>query len=195
MTLEDIIRPDACGTVERLREMGLDISMITGDNRFEATRVSSALGIPQQSVVSEALPWDKETAIRKIQNSGGMVAMIGDGANDLAAQSAADVSIAGCAGGDASGLGAALALASAADVTLFSGTDLKGLCELVRIAKRIVRQARINLIWALAYNSAGLLATIGVLEPPGTRLEVSTTGMMMAMSSASVLLLSQLLVG
>jgi Cu+-exporting ATPase len=194
MTLEDIIRPDARGTIERLGEMGLGISMITGDNRFEAARVSSALGIQQQSVVSEALPWDKETAIRKIQNSGGVVAMIGDGANDLAAQSAADVSIAVCAGGDASGLGAALALASAADVTLFSGTDLNGLCELVRIAKRTLRQARINLIWALAYNGAGLLATIGVLEPLGIRLEVSMTGMMMAMSSVSVLLLSQLLV-
>ncbi|KAF5708053.1 P-type ATPase [Fusarium mundagurra] len=189
MTLEDIIRTDARGTVERLREMGLNISMITGDNRVEATRVSSVLGIPQQSVISNALPWDKESAIRRIQNSGGVVAMIGDGANDLAAQSAADVSMAVCAGGDASGLGAALALASAADVTLLSGTDLNAFCELVRIAKRTVRQARINLIWALAYNSAGLLATIGVLEPLGIRLEVSVTGMMMAMSSITAYLM------
>lgn len=91
--------------------------------------------------------------------------MVGDGLNDLAAQSAADVGIAICAGRDSGDLGAAMAFSSSSEVTLLSGVDLKGLYEVIRIARKTIQQARINLIWALAYNAVGLLAATGFLEP------------------------------
>ncbi|CZS83169.1 unnamed protein product [Fusarium graminearum] len=174
LVLENIVRPETPETLSRLRQLGLDVSLITGDNKEEAERVASI-----------------ESTILDIQRRGGSVAMVGDGLNDLAAQSAADVSISVCAGRDSGDLGAALAFSSLSEVTLLSGADLNGLYEVIRIARKTIRQARINLTWALAYNTVGLLAALGCLEPIGIRLDVYMTGMIMATSSVSVLLLSQ----
>ncbi|KAM0384037.1 hypothetical protein ACHAQC_011915 [Fusarium culmorum] len=191
LLLENIVRPETPETLSRLRQLGLDVSLITGDNKEEAERVASIVGVSSNQVSSEALPWDKESTIRDIQRRGGSVAMVGDGLNDLAAQSAADVSISVCAGRDSGDLGAALAFSSLSEETLLSGADLNGLYEVIRIARKTIRQARINLTWALAYNTVGLLAALGCLEPIGIRLDVYMTGMIMATSSVSVLLLSQ----
>ncbi|KAM0539750.1 hypothetical protein ACHAO7_011870 [Fusarium culmorum] len=191
LVLENIVRPETPETLSRLRQLGLDVSLITGDNKEEAERVASIVGVSSNQVTSEALPWDKESTILDIQRRGGSVAMVGDGLNDLAAQSAADVSISVSAGRDSGDLGAALAFSSLSEVTLLSGADLNGLYEVIRIARKTIRQARINLTWALAYNTVGLLAALGCLEPIGIRLDVYMTGMIMATSSVSVLLLSQ----
>ncbi|RMZ72858.1 ATPase P-type heavy metal translocating [Pyrenophora seminiperda CCB06] len=191
LVLENIVRPETPETLSRLRQLGLDVSLITGDNKEEAERVASIVGVSSDHITSEALPWDKETIIRDIQRRGGAVAMVGDGLNDLAAQSAADVGIAICAGRDSGDLGAAMAFSSSSEVTLLSGADLKGLYEVIQIARKTIRQAQINLIWALAYNAAGLLAATGFLEPFGIRLDLYMTGMIMATSSVSVLFLSQ----
>lgn len=165
--------------------------MITGDRKEEAERVASILGVSSNQVTSEASPWDKEYTIRDIQRRGGSVAMVGDGLNYLAAQSAADASISVCARRDSGDLGAALAFSSSSEVTSLSGADLNGLYEVIRIARKTIRQARINLTWALAYNTVGLLAALGCLEPIDIRLDMYMTGTIMATSSVSVLLLSQ----
>lgn len=191
LVLENVVRPETPETLSRLHQLGLDVSLITGDNKEEAERVASILGVSSDHTTSEALPWDKETIIRDIQRRGGVVAMVGDGLNDLAAQSAADVGIAICAGLDSGDLGAAMAFSSSSEVTLLPGTDLRGLYEIIRIARKTVRQARINLTWALTYNAVGLLAATGLLEPVGIRLDLYMTGMIMATSSMSVLFLSQ----
>jgi len=103
----------------------------------------------------------------------------------------ADVGIAICARRDSGDLGTAIAFSSSSEVTLLSGASLKGLYEVIRIARKTVRQARINLIWALVYNAVGLLAATGLLEPFGIRLDLYMAGVIMATSSVSVLFLSQ----
>ncbi|KAJ1323986.1 P-type Cu+ transporter [Microdochium nivale] len=198
LVLENNTKPDAAGTITRLhQELGLEVCMLTGDSRREALLVAATVGINARAVTARALPGDKEDAVRAIQRDHGVVAMVGDGLNDLAAQAAADVSVAVCAGGDevglsgGGGLGPSLALTSSADVTLLAGSQLVGLCEAIRIARRTIRQARFNLIWALTYNSIALLLAAGTLESSGIQLEVASTGIVMAISSISVLLLSQ----
>jgi cation transport ATPase len=118
--------------------------------------------------------------------------MVGDGMNDLPAQSTADLSVIVCGGSESSGLGAGLGFSAPSDLTLLPRADLDGLYEATRIARKVMRQARMNLGWALAYNVVALLAATGCLDWTGIRLDVSMTGMMMAMSSVCVLLLSQL---
>jgi len=167
----DTIRETSQAAVERLKAMGLDVVMITGDNERTARAIARQAGI--ERVLAEVLPEGKAEEIRKLKAQGRKVAMVGDGINDAPALATADV-------GMAIGTGTDVAM-EAADVTLMRG-DLHGIADAIRMSRLTMRNIRQNLFWALAYNSLGIpVAAAGLLEP-------WVAGAAMALSSVSVVL-------
>jgi len=167
----DTIRETSQAAVERLKAMGLDVVMITGDNERTARAIARQAGI--ERVLAEVLPEGKAEEIRKLKAQGRKVAMVGDGINDAPALATADV-------GMAIGTGTDVAM-EAADVTLMHG-DLHGIADAIRMSRLTMRNIRQNLFWALAYNSLGIpVAAAGLLEP-------WVAGAAMALSSVSVVL-------
>jgi P-type Cu+ transporter len=151
----DTIRPEAAGAVARLRAMGLDVWMLTGDRRATADAIAAEAGI--EHVVAEVLPEGKATAIGKLQAAGRKVAMAGDGVNDAPALARADLGIA-----MASGSGVAM---EAGDITLMR-SDLNAVPEAIELSRRTMRIIRQNLFWAFAYNTLGIpIAALGLLSP------------------------------
>lgn len=151
----DTIRPEAGGAVARLRAMGLDVWMLTGDRRATADAIAAEAGI--EHVVAEVLPEGKAAAIGKLQAAGRKVAMAGDGVNDAPALARADLGIA-----MASGSGVAM---EAGDITLMR-SDLNAVPEAIELSRRTMRIIRQNLFWAFAYNTLGIpIAALGLLSP------------------------------
>jgi Cu+-exporting ATPase len=159
----DPIKPEARGAIERLKRMGLEVAMLTGDSRATASAIAAEAGI--QHVIAEVLPDQKVTEIRKLQGGGrreegggrSVVAMIGDGINDAPALAQADVGI-------AIGTGTDIAI-EAADITLMRG-DLDAAVDALTLARRSMRVMRQNLFWAFIYNVIGIpLAAAGALSP------------------------------
>jgi len=168
-SMADVLKKSSGWTVERLREMGLEVWMITGDNASTALAVAGKVGIG--NVLYEVLPQDKARKIEQLKQEGKVVGMVGDGINDAPALAAADV-------GFAVGTGTDIAI-EAAGVTLLKG-DLRDVVTGILLSRATVRNIKQNLFWALIYNTVGIpVAAAGLLNP-------IIAGAAMAFSSVSV---------
>ncbi|HSX69192.1 heavy metal translocating P-type ATPase [Nocardioides sp.] len=151
----DEVRPTSADAVRRLRALGLDVTLLTGDNAGSAGVVAEKVGIT--SVIANVLPADKLEEVRRLQDEGRVVAMIGDGVNDAAALAQADLGIAMGSGSDVA--------IEAGDLTLVR-EDLLVAVDAIRLSRQTLRTIKANLFWAFAYNVAGIpLAAMGLLSP------------------------------
>ncbi|MDW8355561.1 MAG: heavy metal translocating P-type ATPase [Bryobacterales bacterium] len=174
----DPIKPTAAEAIRRLREQGIRIVMVTGDNKVTAEAVARALGIDE--VIAGVLPEGKAEVVRRLQREGRVVAMAGDGVNDAPALAQADVGI-------AMGTGADVAMESA-DVTLVKG-DLDGIVRARRLSAATMRNIEQNLSFAFLYNLAGVPVAAGVLYPFfGLLLSPVFAAAAMSFSSVSVVM-------
>jgi Cu+-exporting ATPase len=176
MAVADPIKATAAEAVRALREGGVRIVMLTGDNHATAEAVGRQLGIAE--IEAEVLPQDKGKVVERLRKEGRVVAMAGDGVNDAPALAAADVGI-------AMGTGTDVAIESAG-VTLLSG-DLRGIVAARRLSQATMRNIRQNLLFAFLYNAAGVPIAAGVLYPAfGLTLSPIVAAAAMALSSVSV---------
>jgi Cu+-exporting ATPase len=176
LAIADPIKPTSIEAVKRLRALGLDVVMLTGDQPRTANAIANAAGIDR--VVAGVLPEGKRDEIRRLQANGRVVAMVGDGINDAPALAQADVGI-------AIGTGSDIAI-EAGDITLMRG-DLRAAVAAIELARATMRTMRQNLFWAFIYNSVGIPLAAGVLYPAfGILLSPIIASAAMAMSSVSV---------
>ena len=155
IALADTVKPTSRQAVQELRAMGLQVSLVTGDNSRTAAWVGEAVGV--DDVVAEVLPADKVDAVVRLQESGRRVAMVGDGINDAPALAQADLGI-------AVGTGTDVAI-EASDLTVVGG-DLRAVPDAIALARRTLATIKVNLFWAFAYNVAAIpLAATGILSP------------------------------
>ena len=176
VAIADPIRPTSAEAVKALRDMGIDVVMVTGDQSATAEAVAAEVGI--EHVIAGVLPERKLEEIRKRQSEGGIVAMAGDGLNDAPALAQADVGI-------AMGTGTDVAM-EAGDITLVHG-DLQGVRRAIVISRSTLRVIRQNLFWAFIYNIIGIPVAAGILYPAfGILLSPAIAAAAMAFSSVSV---------
>jgi P-type Cu+ transporter len=155
LVVADAVRPTSAQAITELADLGLRPVLLTGDNQRAARAVATEVGITE--VIADVLPADKVAVVRRLQDSGRVVAMVGDGVNDAAALAQADLGI-------ALGTGTDVAI-QASDLTLVRG-DLRAAVDAIRLSRRTLRTIQGNLVWAFAYNVAALpLAMAGLLNP------------------------------
>jgi Cu+-exporting ATPase len=176
IAVADPIRATSGEAISRLGRLGLDVILLTGDDHRTATAVARSAGIEQ--VVAEVLPDEKLRVVRRIQEEGKTVALVGDGLNDAPALAQADIGI-------AMGTGVDVAV-EAADIVLMR-SDLLGVVDAIRLSRRTMRIIRQNLFWAFVYNVIGIPIAAGILYPRfGLLLTPAMAAAAMALSSVSV---------
>ena len=177
----DVLKPTSRAAVRALESMGIEVTLLTGDNKKTAQTIASELGI--REVIAEVLPQDKERIVREKQAAGRRVAMIGDGINDAPALARADVGIAIGAGTDVA--------ISSADVVLMK-SDLMDAVDAIRLSRQTIRNIRQNLFWAFFYNCIGIPIAAGALWVPFS-IKLSPMIGAAAMSLSSVCVVSNAL--
>jgi len=185
VAVADPVAPHSREGVERLKALGLEVQLLSGDNEITAKAVAAEVGI--ERVTADVLPDQKQEVVRRLQESGKVVAMVGDGINDAPALAAADLGIAIGSGSDVA--------IEAADVVLVS-QDLRAVARAVALSRATLRTIRQNLVWALLYNALLLPFAAGVLIPilgPPFHLPPAAAAAAMAASSVSVVTNSLLL--
>ncbi|WP_228916680.1 cation-translocating P-type ATPase [Streptomyces sp. DH20] len=157
LAVADTVKETSAEAVRELRALGLTPVLLTGDNRAVAEAVARTVGIDEDRVIAEVLPEDKADVVRRLQEEGRSVAMVGDGVNDAAALAVADLGLALGTGTDAA--------IEAGDLTLVRG-DLRVAADAIRLSRRTLSTIKGNLVWAFGYNVAALpLAAAGLLNP------------------------------
>jgi Cu+-exporting ATPase len=175
--IADPLKPSSAQAVAALKAGGVRVVMLTGDNRATAETIARRVGVDE--VRAEVLPQDKAAVVEQLRKAGCVVAMAGDGVNDAPALAAADVGV-------AMGAGADVAIESAG-VTLLSG-DLQGIVRARVLSRAVMRNIRQNLVFAFAYNMAGVPLAAGALYPAfGLLLSPQIAAAAMALSSVSVI--------
>ncbi len=191
ITVADTLRPEAREAIARLKRMGIEPVMITGDNRRTAAAIARQVGI--ERVLAEVRPENKAGEIKRLQGKGKVVAMVGDGINDAPALAQADVGI-------AIGTGTDVAMETA-DITLIRG-ELGGIITAISLSRRTVSTIRQNLFWAFAYNTALIPVAAGVLylvfgqtgTPAGLRFILGDYGFLNPILAAAAMAISSLTV-
>ena len=169
VAVADTVKDTAQQAIQKLHELGIEVAMLTGDNKRTAQAIAKQVGI--DTIIAEVLPEEKASKVAEIQSEGKKVAMVGDGVNDAPALVKADIGI-------AIGTGTEVAI-EAADITILGG-DLLLIPKAIKASKSTIRNIRQNLSWAFGYNVAGIpIAAIGLLAP-------WVAGAAMALSSVSV---------
>ncbi|MCO4694101.1 heavy metal translocating P-type ATPase [Streptomyces sp. RO-S4] len=157
LAVADTVKETSAEAVRELRALGLTPVLLTGDNRAVAEAVARTVGIDEDRVIAEVLPEDKADVVRRLQDEGRSVAMVGDGVNDAAALAVADLGLSLGTGTDAA--------IEAGDLTLVRG-DLRVAADAIRLSRRTLGTIKGNLVWAFGYNVAALpLAAAGLLNP------------------------------
>ncbi len=181
IAVADVVKPTSKEAIEGFHSMGIQVVMLTGDNKKTAAAIQKQLGI--ETVIAEVLPQDKEAEVRRLQEGGRKVAMIGDGINDAPALARADVGIAIGAGTD-------VAIESA-DIVLMK-SDLKDAVNAVALSRAVIRNIKENLFWAFFYNVIGIPIAAGLLYP-AFHLKLNPMIGAAAMSFSSVFVVSNAL--
>ncbi len=178
IAVADTLKENSAEAVARLQSIGVDVYMITGDNRRTAEAIAAQAGIAPDHVLAEVLPEHKAEEVQKLQAAGKTVAMVGDGINDTPALAAADVGIA---------MGAGTDVAMETGGIVLIKNDLRDVVTAIELSRATMRKIKQNFIWALGYNTLGIpVAALGLLRP-------ELAGAAMALSSVSVVTSSLLL--
>jgi Cu+-exporting ATPase len=175
VAVADTLKEHSAETVTALKKMGIEVVMLTGDNRRTAEAIARQLGVDW--VLAEVLPGEKETKVRELQRQGRIVAMVGDGINDAPALAASDIGIA---------LGSGTDVAMEAGGIVLIKDDLRDVVASIQLSRATVRKIRQNLFWAFAYNSALIPLAAGVLAGVGIVLNPIIAGAAMGFSSVTV---------
>lgn len=178
IAVADEVKETSAGAIAALRSLGIDVRMLTGDNRVTAEAIARRVGLTSEQVIADVLPTDKERHVRELQDAGGKVAMVGDGINDSPALARADVGLAIGTGADIAKEGA--------DVVLMR-SDLMDVARAIELSRATIRNIKQDLFWALFYNGIGIPLAAGVFFPlTGWQLSPMFGAAAMSLSSVCV---------
>ena len=183
IAVADEVKETSAEAIAALRKLGVDVRMLTGDNRVTAEAIARRVGLTSEQVIADVLPADKERHVRELQDAGGKVAMVGDGINDSPALARADVGLAIGTGADIAKEGA--------DVVLMR-SDLMDVARAIELSRATIRNIKQDLFWALFYNGIGIPLAAGVFFPL-TSWQLSPMFGAAAMSLSSVCVVSNAL--